>query len=330
MKCRALRRAAETTNVRRNAELAADRPVGPRDGLRGLLCKVSDSTENDNQYSFLLDSGACACEHMGNPMEAHRAGLAFVIVVTGLAAGSSASAQDIFEIQVYDSEVAAPMRPGIETHMNVLLTRDVVTDPAGELPTNRVGHITWEPHLGLTRWAELGMYFITAIRPEGRYDVAGGKLRLKLRWPTRLGGGLVGLALNQEVGVMAPEYEASRFAWEIRPVIDLRWRWFYASVNPILSVPLRGAEAGHVEFEPAVKLAFSPRPWLALGAEYYAGLGPLFTFSAVPDQRHWLFAAVDLSGETRAVSWAVNLAVGHGLVGPEDWLFKVIVGIDLN
>ncbi len=263
-----------------------------------------------------------------------RANRVVVVVLSVLgsvvAEASSASAQDVFEIQVYDSEVAVPMRPGIETHMNVMTTRETVTSPGGELATDRVGRITWEPHLGLTSWAEIGMYFLTAIRPEGRYDFVGAKLRLKLRWPRRFAGNTIGLALNQEVGIVSAAYEAGRFAWEIRPVVDFRWRWLYASFNPILAVPLRGAEAGHVELEPAFKLSFAPVRWLALGGEYYAGLGPLFTFSSVQDQRHWLFAAVDLSGETRAFSWDVNLAVGHGLIGPEEWMFKAIVAFDMN
>ncbi len=255
---------------------------------------------------------------------------ALAAAVPLLLTASTAHAQDIFEIQVYDSQVATPMRPGIETHLNYTNTRETARNGAGELPTDAVGRITFEPHLGLTPWAEAGMYFITAIRPEGAFDFVGAKLRLKLRWPERLLGETLGLSLNQEIGFVSSEYEAAQVAWEIRPIIDFRYRWFYASFNPIVGVDLAGNSAGQVEAEPALKVALSPLPWLAIGPEYFAGLGPLFAFSPLSEQRHWLFGALDFSGQNRTISWDVNVALGHGLIGPDDWILKAIVGIDLN
>lgn len=265
--------------------------------------------------SSLTSRGAIAALHVALPLVLH---------------ASVAGAQDIFEIQVYDANVARPLRPGIETHLNYTATRETSPNGEGELATDNVARITFEPHLGLTRWAEVGMYFITAARPEGRFDFVGVKLRLKVRWPTRLLGGTLGLALNQEVGFVSPEYEAARVAWEIRPIVDFQYGWFYASFNPIVGVDLGGRNAGSVEAEPGLKLSASVLPWLAVGPEYYAGLGPLFAFSSLSEQRHWLLGAVDISGQNRAISWDVNVALGHGLVGPDEWILKAIVGIDMN
>ncbi len=259
-----------------------------------------------------------------------RAPAAIAGCLAALTFAPSASAQDIFEIQVYDSSVANPMRPGIETHINYTSTRETSPNEAGELPTDGVLRLTFEPHLGLTRWAEVGMYVVTAARPEGRYDIVGLKARLKLRWPERLLGGRLGLALNQEIGFSSRSYEAAVGEWELRPIIDFREGWFYASFNPMFGVELGGDDAGTFDFEPALKVSVSPLSWLAIGPEYYSGLGPLFSLAPVSQQNHWLFGAVDLSINTRRLSWDINMAVGHGLIGPDDWMAKVIVGVDLN
>src|SRR2546430_11333739 len=53
-----------------------------------------------------------------------------------------AAAQDAFEIQVYDSETAAPARIGVELHVNAVAIGGASPGPSGEAPTDRVGHVT--------------------------------------------------------------------------------------------------------------------------------------------------------------------------------------------
>ncbi len=247
-----------------------------------------------------------------------RAPLALIVVVLPLAA----SAQDKFEIQVYDSQTAPPLVPRVELHLNYDGSGTRQASEEGELPTDHVAHYTLEPQIGLTDWCEVGGYFQTALRPEGTFDFAGVKLRFKARIPGLLWK-VVGVALNAEVSILPRAYEPNRWGSELRPVLDVRIGAFYASINPILSIDLAGGLAGHPQFQPATKASFDLLPGLALGAEYYAGFGPIDRFLPASAQTHLLFGALD---------WAstlvdLNVGVGYGLGAGERWVTKAIIGI---
>lgn len=236
-------------------------------------------------------------------------------------------AQDAFEIQVYDYETAPPLKPGAELHVNSALVGIRTTLPSGELPTEHVTHVTLEPHLGLTRWSEIGFYLQTAIRPSGVIDFAGAKVRFKVRWPRRLAD-LVGLALNVEFAGVPVRYEADVYGFEIRPIVDLEWRRLYLSFNPILGVDVRGPFAGSPQFEPAAKLAVRVLEGLALGAEYYGGFGRLVEPVSRAEQVHRLFGIIELSGRAGRAALGANLGAGYGFEAGERWIVKGSFSID--
>src|SRR6266568_4397187 len=74
-------------------------------------------------------------------------------------AAAEARAQDRFEIQVYDAQTAPPGGFGLETHLNHVFADVDET------------HLTFEPHLGVAPWLEVGGYFQTAVRAEDRKSV---------------------------------------------------------------------------------------------------------------------------------------------------------------
>src|SRR5215472_6217053 len=249
------------------------------------------------------------------------AGAAFSVIA--LLFPLASFAQDKFEIQVYDSQIDPILVPKVELHMNYFPSGLRESSADGELPTHHVARYTLEPQTGLTDWCEVGGYFQTALRPEGTFDFAGVKLRFKARVPEQLWN-IVGLALNTEISYVPRGYEAQRWGSELRPIIDLRLGRFYASVNPILSIDWIGPEAGIPQLEPAAKVSVDLFSGLALGSEYYAGLGPIDGLLPARDQTHALYAALD---------WAssfldLNLGVGYGGLGAgERWVAKAIVGV---
>ena len=204
-----------------------------------------------------------------------------------------ARAQDAFEIQVYDAETAPKGQSGFELHINT----------GGDHFT----HFTLEPHVGLLSWLEAGAYFQTALRPDGVFDYAGVKLRLKARTPRRLAR-LIGLGLNVEISSVPRPYE-NGFGGEVRPIIDLEWRRLYISVNPILSFDFEG----NIDFEPAAKLSLKVIPALAVGAEYYG---------AVSAGVNRILGVID--AEYGRIG--LNLGAGYSF-GPNTWLVKAIVGL---
>lgn len=258
-----------------------------------------------------------------------RARTAGVFLVAALAS-SPAHAQDAFEIQVYDAETAPPLHAGIEIHANYNIVGVREGGPGEVLPTDHVFHLTFEPHYGIAPWGEIGAYIQSALLPDGSYHYAGFKGRFKVRVPRRLAG-LVGLALNVELSLLPPAYSESPLGGELRPIVDVRWRFLYLALNPILSFDLQGPLAGRPQLEPAAKLAFgmlSNR--LALGVEYYGAVGPVYAPLPASQEVHRLFGAADVDVETRWVHFTLNLGVGYGFLAGEKWMVKTILGFDLE
>jgi hypothetical protein len=238
-----------------------------------------------------------------------RAAVLVAAVVLGVPA--VARAQDAFEIQVYDATTAQLGEVGIETHLN----QHIIDGAANET------HLTLEPHYGLTDWAELGGYFQTAMTSGGDLAYAGVKLRLKLRRPGRVWQDRIGLAINGELSVIPSRFEPQVWGSEIRPILDLTTGALYASINPILTVDLRGELAGHPQFEPCAKFAVKLRETVAIGAEAYGAFGPLDDLGSEHATR--LLAVVDLTGDW----WDLNLGVGYGWGSPDHAVAKLILGL---
>ena len=235
---------------------------------------------------------------------------------------ASSRAQDRFEIQVYDSQTAPPLSPGMEVHTNYSAQGTLQQTSEGERPTNHVARITFEPHLGLNAFSELGSYFQTALQPSGAYDFAGVKLRFKMRYLHKLWD-LVGLAANFEISWVPPGYEANKWGSEIRPIADIHWRRLYASINPIFSIDFKGKDAGLPQLQPAAKIGVDTFPGLQIGAEYYAGLGPITAPLPGTEQSHTLFGAIDFTSSYIDL----NFGVGYGFAAADRWVVKSILGI---
>jgi hypothetical protein len=236
-----------------------------------------------------------------------------------LLCAAAARAQDPFEIQVYDAETASPMTAGIEVHLNDFVHGTEQTSPSGELPTRHVAHLTLEPHLGLTDFLEVGAYLQTALRPDGTYDYAGTKLRMKGRLLDPVFGWLR-LALNAELSRIPSTYEASRWGGELRPILEARAGQLGLWVNPIVSFAFD--EGFHPELEPCAKAAWALTDALSLGAEYYAGLGPIDGILPVSEQVHRGFGVLDV-----ATRWFdFNFGVGAGS-GSDSLIVKAIIGV---
>jgi hypothetical protein len=236
-----------------------------------------------------------------------------------------ARAQDAFEIQVYDAETAPRGDAGFELHVNNALVGVTSTSPEGELPSQRVTHLTLEPHIGLARWCEAGGYLQAAIRPDGGFDYAGVKLRFKMRVPRRLGG-LVGLALNLEVSSVPHAYEANELGSELRSIVDLAVGRFYFSINPIIGIDFEGALAGHPQFQPAATALVRVLEGWQLGLEYYGAYGAIDHPAPVADEVHRLFVV-----STFEHRWfGFHVGAGYGFAAGDKWIIKSIFSFDLG
>ena len=172
-------------------------------------------------------------------------------------------------------------------------------------------HLTLEPHYGLFEWLELGGYLQGSVDTTGDVEYAGVKLRAKLRSPARYWNDRIGLAINFEISAVPSRFEANVWGSEIRPVVDLRADWFYASINPIVGTDLAGSKAGEPQFEPAAKLGVATGSMM-FGVEGYA--------ASDVDRA---FATIDIVRKT----WDLNFGIGVNHGGDDHPIAKLIFGM---
>jgi hypothetical protein len=238
-----------------------------------------------------------------------------------------AHALDPFEIEVYDATTNGPGVPGIELHVNSVLS-GLRTALPPELPPNHQTHFTLEPSFGLTTWWELGGYVQFALRADGAFDYAGVKLRTKfVRPPT--GDSPFGVGVNLEISRLPETYDRDRWGGEIRPIATAATRGgrLFFSVNPIIDLSLAGPEAHRApSLEPAATALYVIGDLCSVGLEYYANLGPIGDWLPANEQQHYLYEVVNVLKWRR---WEINLGLGEGLTEASNRLVgKMIVGFE--
>jgi hypothetical protein len=234
-----------------------------------------------------------------------------------------ARAQDAFEIQVYDGTADPPGASGAELHTNVVASGPRTPVP-GEIDRTHETHLTLEPSHGMTRFWEVGGYLQTAIGADGVARFAGVKLRSKFVTPpgwqphARLG-------VNLEVSWLPARFDPDQWGGEIRPIAAWEDEHWLAAINPILDFSFTGpALRDGPSFEPALEVKRKVAGGaVAVGIEYYAGLGPILSPLPGREQQHTLFEAVD-------IAWShlsINAGLGLGLSsGSEALVVKAILG----
>jgi hypothetical protein len=231
--------------------------------------------------------------------------------------------QDNYEIQVYGSDTVPAGHTMVELHSNYTVDgeREVVN---GVLPSNHALHETLEITHGFTPWFETGFYVFSSIQPDEGWQWVGDHIRPRVRvpedwhWP-------VGLSLSTEIGYQRSSFSEDTWTWEIRPVIDKQWKRWYFSINPAFEKSLHGLNSSQgFGFAPSAKISFDLTKVVAVGAEYYASLGPVGDFSSWEQQQHQIFPVIDLNLSPKL---EFNFGVGFGLTQSTDNLIvKLILG----
>jgi hypothetical protein len=237
---------------------------------------------------------------------------------------SPARAFDPFEIQVYDGTANAPGVPGLELHVNRVMSGVRSAEPP-LLPQDGQSHFTLEPSLGVAPFCELGAYLQSALLPSGEFAYAGFKLRSKFVTPPDWHPHLR-LGLNIELAFVPDRFDNTSPGSELRPIVAWESRDVLLAINPIVEIGL--ARPGWSEgpaFAPAAMALYKWREKIAVGLEYYAELGSItHGFAPVSAQEHYLFEVFNWIGTRRL---ELNLGVGEGLTGASNaWTIKMIAG----
>jgi hypothetical protein len=241
-----------------------------------------------------------------------------------VALATPAAAQDLFEIQVYPYETVEPGHTMLEFHTNFIPSGTKTTED-GVLANHHQVHVTMEITHGFTKYFETGFYIETApYVPNEGAKFTGWHVRPRLALPDSKSFPFK-VSISLEYAFNQKEFDPNSQTLEIRPIFERQQGRFYLSINPGLSVAIKGPESGSSPaFEPNGKIGWDFTPKIAAGVEYYAETGPVKHFDRLSNQHHILLPAIDLNVSP---DWEFNFGVGRGLTDTsEHWVVKAIIG----
>ncbi len=233
-----------------------------------------------------------AQSHRPSPMPSMPTSECCLALVAVVAAAPAAHAQDPFEIQVYEYATVPKGRWNLETHFNYTL-RGTKISQGSVAPTEHQTHLTFELTRGISDVFEIAGYVLFADRPGADPEVAGWRVRPRVRLPERWHLP-VDLSLSVEVGFPKSGYEANSATLEIRPIIEKKFGRIQVDLNPVIGRALKGPGASDGwDFEPGLRIAASVARRLELTVEYYGSLGSPTDFLPKDEQVHQFFGGGD-------------------------------------
>jgi hypothetical protein len=254
-----------------------------------------------------LKSGACLCA-----------------AVLTLVAAPAFAIND--EIQVYTDDINKPGAYGLELHMNTTPAGRSTPDYPGDSIPRHGFRLTPEFSYGLTRDLEAGLYLPMVREADGSLSASGAKLRLKwlpIKPEEDSAGWYAGV--NWEVARVDKRYSDSPMTTEVRMIGGYHAEHWLIGINPILSWDLTpGFRGGGPEAVLGLKAGHDVADGIALGVEYYAGLGKITNTLPHNLQEHTVYLVMDFDRKP----FAFNVGIGRGLTGATDqWTLKAIFDI---
>jgi len=248
---------------------------------------------------------------------------AAIAIVFCLLPVARAHAQDLFEIQVYPYDTVPPKQTMVELHTNYIPSGTSDTSE-GLYANHHQFHATVEVTHGWTERFETGFYLETAYVPGVGYKFTGWHIRPRFRMP-EFKSFPFQVSISLEYAFNQPGFDPNEQTLEIRPIFERERGRLYVSINPDMSLPTKGPDAGSAPgLEPIGKIGWAFAKPIAAGIEYYAETGTVKHFEPLSDQHHIVFGAADLDVSP---DWEINFGVGRGLTGTsEHWIVKSIIG----
>jgi hypothetical protein len=238
-----------------------------------------------------------------------------------------ASAQNLFEVQVFPDEILKRGETAVEFHSVLMPSGTRLPDRM--LDRSSHVHLSFELSHGWSDRFETGVFLETSPSTDDDHAaLTGFHFRPKLRFSEwRRFPFHTSVALEYAF-VKQPGDLDFRQALALTPIFERHHGAFELSLNPSFEFALSGAYAGGSPvFEPSAKLASRVSSTVWLGVEYYAETGPIKHFDPLSEQHHLLFPTLDVRS---AAGWDLNIGVGRGLNGAsEHWVLKMIVGRSL-
>lgn len=223
------------------------------------------------------------------------------------------------EIQVYTDDINEPGERGLELHINTTPRGRKTPEYEGDIAPYRGLRVTPEFSWGLTKTLEAGLYIPMATSTSGTFYVGGLKGRLK--WlPIKTESGWYAGA-NAELSNVSKAFSESRLSTELRIMAGYHDDEWLLGVNPIFDWGLSRGFRGSPEVTMTWKATRRVVEGIALGGEYYNGVGTLANRLPADQQQRALYLVMDFERKP----WIFNVGVGHGLNSATDsWTIKAI------
>lgn len=255
---------------------------------------------------------------------------ALIVAIAGAAAtlGSGSGFAIVDEIQVYTDDLDKAGESGLEVHVNTTPSGRKTPNYDGDLPPDHGWRVTPELSWGLGHDFDWGVYFPSASDENGKWYLGGVKLRVK--WlPVRPAEGGSGwyFGINNELSRVTKKFSESPLSDEVRFIGGYRGGHWLIGVNPILDWALSEGYRGSPEVTLAWKAVHDVARGIAVGLEYYNGIGTLANRLPRDEQESTLFLVADIERK----SWSLNFGVGRGLTpATDDWTVKAILGFSFE
>jgi hypothetical protein len=232
----------------------------------------------------------------------------FFVLLILLSCALRASAQDPFEIHVYEYEPLSLHQYSLEAHLNF--------DPQGTstrdgdlLPTLHQTHLTLEPTIGVSPEFAVGFMFLNAWQPGYSPQFAGWRVLPHFyapeSWnlPVRVG-------FVAEFSFQNTRYEENSHRVELRPILDREFERWQLVFNPVFERALTGPGTQHGwNFEPAGLLRWK-RKTFSPSLEYYGEIESINVPPRGQPEVHQLFVGGDWQLRP---GFSVNLGTGFDL-----------------
>jgi hypothetical protein len=235
------------------------------------------------------------------------------LLLAGLACVVRVSAQDPFEIHIYEYEPLSWRSYSLEAHLNFDPQANALRD-SSLLPTHNQTHLTLEPTFGLSENFAVGFMFLNAWEPGYSPQFAGWRVLPHFyapeswRLPVRVG-------FVAEFSFQNARYEENTRRMELRPILDREFSRWQVVFNPVFERALHGPGTRHGwNFEPELLLRLK-HPVFSPSVEYYGGVESINVHPRAQPEVHQLF----LGGDWRVTPiFSVNLGLGFdvGARGP--------------
>jgi hypothetical protein len=254
-------------------------------------------------------------------MRRARALVIFVVFCCG-STPTTASAQDLFELEVFPYDTTPPGDYDVGFHVNAMSAGSI--GAMSPLSNHRPLHLSVEVARGWTDLFETAVFIQTApFASSGAARIAGGHFRSKVKL-----GGLrdvplrVGLSAEYTFNRAAFDHELQTF--EIRPIVDYRQGRLSLIANPSLEWITRGLD-DEVEpiFDFSARAAWQLQPRVAFAAEYYSAAATTLHLQPEIEAHRLVFAGVDIDAGS---GWEFSISAGHCVTSSEPWLMKSVIG----